>query len=231
MVQLALAGEFVPFAVNVGAGEASETVRPFLPLAERLGRLVYGLCRGVPERLEISYQGEIADYDVRILTLSVERGLLGAAVADPVTFVNAPQLAENLGMTVSDSKTAHSPDYRNMISMRSSCGHSIAGTLAGLRMEPRIVMVDDHNVEVPPSKHLLVVRNDDRPGMIGALGTTLAAHQVNISNMALGRSRSGKAALMVVATDGPVPAAAIEALRAVPGIDAVDAVDDGDTGD
>ena len=227
MVQLALAGEFVPFAVNVGAAEASETVRPFLPLAERLGRLVHGLCHGVPAKLDIAYQGEIADYDVRILTLSVERGLLGAAETESVTFVNAPQLAEKRGMTVTDTKTAHSPDYRNMITIRTSCGHAIAGTLAGLRMEPRIVMVDDHDVEVPPSKHLLVVRNDDRPGMIGALGTTLAAHNVNISNMALGRSRAGRAALMVVATDGPVPAAAIEALRAVPGFSAVDAVDDG----
>ena len=227
MVQLALAGEFVPFAVNVGASEASETVRPFLPLAERLGRLIHGVCAGVPASIEVTYQGQIADYDTRILTLSVLKGVLGAGSTEPVTFVNAPQLAEKHGLVVSESKTAHSPDYRNMITLRSSCGHAIAGTLAGLRMEPRIVMVDDHLVEVPPSKHLLVVRNDDRPGMIGVLGTTLANNNINIANMALGRARTGGSALMIVATDQTVPAAAIETLRAAPGITRVDHIDEG----
>ena len=113
-----------------------------------------------------------------------------------------------------------------MITLRSSCGHAIAGTLAGLRMEPRIVMVDDHMVEVPPSKHLLVVRNDDRPGMIGVLGTTLANHGVNIANMALGRARTGGSALMIVATDQSVPAAAIESLRTAAGITRVDHIDE-----
>ena len=226
MVKLALAGEFVPFAVNVSAAEASETVRPFLPLAERMGRMVHGLCRSIPASIEITYQGQIAEYDVRILSLSVLRGVLSIGSSETVTFVNAPQLAEKHGLTVTDAKSAHSPDYRNMITVRTSCGHSIAGTLAGLRMEPRIVMVDEHTVEVPPSKHLLVVRNDDRPGMIGVLGTTLAKHGVNISNMALGRARTGGTSLMMVATDQAVPGTAIEELRATSGIHGVDSIDD-----
>ncbi len=76
MVQLALAGEFVPFAVNVDASEASETVRPFLPLAERLGRLLAGVCNGIPNGIDIRYEGEIAAYDTRILTLSVLKGVM-----------------------------------------------------------------------------------------------------------------------------------------------------------
>ena len=87
-------------------------------------------------------------------------------------------------------------------------------------------MVDDHMVEVPPSRHLLVVRNDDRPGMIGAVGMLLAASGVNISNMALGRGADGRAALMVLDTEGPVPAAAIDAMRATPGISGVDPIDE-----
>ena len=79
-VVLALRGDFVPFAVNVAASEASETVRPFLPLAERLGRLFTGLAGGAPETLEITYEGEIADYDCRVLTLSVLKGVLGPVV-------------------------------------------------------------------------------------------------------------------------------------------------------
>lgn len=226
MVQLALAGEFVPFAVNIDAAEASATVQPFLPLAERMGRLMAGLCRGAPATLEIAFAGQIAEYDTRILQLSVLKGLLAAVTAEPVTFVNASMLATDLGLVVSDWKTAASDDYRNKITLRSSCGHSLAGTLAGLRMEPRIVMVDDHDVEVPPSRHLLVVRNDDRPGMIGVVGTTVGNHGVNISNMALGRTKGGGSALMVLDTDGAVPQLAINELRLIPGISGVDPIDE-----
>jgi len=156
----------------------------------------------------------------------VLKGLLGAVTTGPVTFVNAPMLAAEVGMAVSDWKTATSDDYRNKITLRSSCGHSLAGTLAGLRMEPRIVMVDDHDVEVPPSRHLLVVRNDDRPGMIGVVGTTVGNHGVNISNMALGRTKGGGSALMVLDTDGAVPQVVIDELRLLPGITGVDPIDE-----
>src|SRR5258705_8133363 len=90
MVQRALAGEFVPFAVNVSAAEASETVRPYLPLAERLGALFASLCERVPPALEVEYQGGLADYDTRILTLAVLRGLLSSGSEEPVSYVNAP---------------------------------------------------------------------------------------------------------------------------------------------
>ena len=106
-----------------------------------------------------------------------------------MSYVNAPQLAEQRGLQVRESSTATSPDYRSLITLRSG-SHAVAGTLitAGLRTEPRIVMVDDHVVEVPPSPHMLVVRNDDRPGMIGIVGTALGAAGVSISSMAVGPS-------------------------------------------
>ena len=111
-VVLALRGDFVPFAVNVAASEASEVVRPFLPLAERLGRLFSGLAGGAPETLEVFYEGEIADYDCRVLTLSILKGVLGPVVAEPVTFVNAPQLAEARGIAVRETKSADARELR-----------------------------------------------------------------------------------------------------------------------
>src|SRR5436305_7991749 len=96
-VILALRGDFVPFAVNVAASEASETVRPFLPLAERLGTLFTALAGAVPDTLEVSYEGEIADYDCRVLTLAITRGLLAPVVDEPGPFVDAPQLAQMRG--------------------------------------------------------------------------------------------------------------------------------------
>ncbi|MBW3626638.1 MAG: phosphoglycerate dehydrogenase [Actinobacteria bacterium] len=216
-VALALAGEFVPFAVNVSASEASETVRPFLPLAERLGSLFARLSEGVPSVLEITYEGQLADYDVRILTLSVLKGLFSGVVDEPVSYVNAPQLAEERGVEVRETTTSAVHDYVNLIALRGDA-HAIGGTLAGLRGEPRIVMLDDHTVEVPPAQHMLVVRNDDRPGMIGLVTTALGDAEVNISDIHVGRSPQGDAALMILATDQALPAEVLTRLRTSPGI-------------
>jgi D-3-phosphoglycerate dehydrogenase len=217
MVQLALEGEFVPFAVNVSAAEASETVRPYLPLAERLGRLFSSLAEGVPGTVEIAYEGQLAGYDTRILTLSVLKGLFGAASDEPVTFVNAPLLAKDHGVEVRETSTATSVDYVNLVTVRGG-GHTLSGTLAGRRGEPRIVNVDDHTTDVPPAAHMLVVRNDDRPGMIGLVGTVLGDAAVNIADMDVGRSAAPGSAIMVLATTEPAPGHVIERLRAAAGI-------------
>ena len=227
-VVLALRGDFVPYAVNIAAGEASETVRRFLPLAERLGRLFSGLAGGVVETLELSFEGQVADYDCRILGLSVLKGLFAPVSAEPVSFVNAPQMAADRGVTVRETKTSSSRDYVNLISIEGRAGErtvAVAGTLSGRSEQPRIVRIDDHIVDLPPARHMLVVRNDDRPGMIGAVGSTLGKAGVNIADMALGRNPSGEHALMVLATDSLVPTEVIEDLRAQPGILDAKAID------
>ncbi|HEV3494864.1 MAG TPA: phosphoglycerate dehydrogenase [Actinomycetes bacterium] len=216
-VALALAGEFVPYAVNVDASEAAEAVRPFLPLAERLGRIWASLEEGGPKSLAVDYQGQLADYDTRILTLAVLRGVLSAAGTDAVSYVNAPQLAQARGIEVQESRTATAHDYVNLITVRGD-GHSLAGSLFGLRNEARLVMVDDHTVDAPPARHMVVVRNDDRPGVIGLVGTILGRAGVNISDMDVGRSAAGVAALMVIATDQPLPAPVVAELRNADGI-------------
>jgi D-3-phosphoglycerate dehydrogenase len=220
MVGLALAGEFVPFAVNVNAAEASEVVRPFLGLVERLGALFAGLS-GRADTLEVSYEGEIAGYDTRILTLSLLKGFFGRISDDPVSFVNAPKLAEEHGITVTETTSTTSHAYINLVTVRGA-GHSIAGTLVGLNGEPRLVMVDDHRVDVPPAGHMLVVRNDDRPGMIGKVGTIVGEAGVNIADMDVGTAASGASAMMVLATTEEVPDSVCDTLRAVEGIVSVD---------
>ncbi|HEX6596949.1 MAG TPA: phosphoglycerate dehydrogenase [Acidimicrobiales bacterium] len=216
-VVLALGGEFVPYAVNVDASEASETVRPFLPLAERLGRIFAVLAGPAIGTLAVDYQGALADYDTRILTLAVLKGVLGASTTDPVSYVNAPQLAAAAELDVEESRTSEAHDYVNLITMRGG-GHSLAGTLFGLRDEARLVMIDDHAVDIPPARHMVVVRNDDRPGMIGTVGSKIGEAGINISDMDVGRAASGEAALMVLCTDQPVAGAVLDDLRATPGI-------------
>jgi len=224
MVELALAGDFVPYAVNVSAAEASETVRPFLSLAERLGSLFASLTAGANGPLEVEYQGQLAGYDNRILTLAVLKGFFGHISDEPVSYVNAPALAESHGIEVREQATTTSQDFVNLITLRRG-DHAMAGTLSGLNSEPRLVAVDGHGVDLPPSPHMLVVRNEDRPGMIGLVGTILGEAGINIADMDVGRSASGVPAMMVVATSGPVPAAVADALRAADGIISVHNVD------
>lgn len=216
-VSLALAGEFVAFAVNVEASEASEAVRPFIALAERLGLIFAELSGSLPPRIEIEYQGALADNDVSLLTLSVLKGVLGASSEEPVSYVNAPRVLQERGAEVRESKTSTAHDYVNLITVRGG-DHSVGGTLVGLRGEPRLVMVDDHPTEMPPARNMLVVRNDDRPGMIGVVGTIVGEAGVNIGDLDVGRLPDGQSALMVMAIDEPLPPDVLDQLRAAPGV-------------
>jgi D-3-phosphoglycerate dehydrogenase len=220
-VVLALRGEFVPYAVNVNASEANATVQPFLPLAERLGRLFTALAGGAVETLEVSYEGEIGDYDCRVLTLAVLKGVLGGVVDEPVSFVNAPQLAEARGLDVRETTSSSASDFVNLLTLRGVAGDRpvhVAGTLFGKRARPRIVGILEHSVDIPPSSHMLVVRNDDTPGMIGKVGTILGDADVNIADMAVGTNAEGASALMVITASSEVPAEAAERVRAVDGV-------------
>ena len=217
MVQLALAGEFVPFAVNINAAEANETLRPFLPLAERLGRLFASLIGGSPKTLEICAEGELAGYDTRILTLAALKGFFGAYSDEPVTYVNAPQHAKDSGVEVREVNCTTSADYVNLITLTAG-EHSMSGTLAGRRSEQRIVAIDDHTFDVPPADYMLMVKNDDRPGVIGSVGTLLGDAGVNIADMDVGRALTPGTAVMLIAPTGEVPADVVASLRESPGI-------------
>ncbi len=218
-VLLALAGDFVPYAVNVAAREVSEAVRPFMPLAEQLGRFLGCLHERLPDRLEVEVRGDLAGAATGILTLSALKGLFSTTTEEPVSYVNAPQLAEQRGLEVTETSTATSPNYKSLVTLRSGA-HSVAATLAGagLRAEPRVVMVDDHTVEVPPARHMLVVRNDDRPGVVGAIGTALGDAGISISSMAVGPSVEEDTALMVLSTGEPAPDEVLARLRGSDGI-------------
>jgi D-3-phosphoglycerate dehydrogenase len=214
-VVLALAGDFVPFAVNVDAGAVSETVRPFLGISEILGRFIASLSGGLPDELTVECQGTLAGEDVSILTLAVLKGLFAAVADDPVSYVNARRVAEERGLVLHETQTASSPYRVSVVTVRSS-RHSISGTLVG--GEPRIVDLDAHAVEVPPAEVMVVVRNDDRPGKIGLVGTALGDVGISIVNMAVGQTAGGNTALMVLATDRSVPVEVLDKLRRAPGI-------------
>lgn len=218
-VQLALAGDFVPFAVNVAAGEVSNVVRPFMGLAELLGRFIGGLLDGEPADLEVIYQGDIAGSGTKILTLSALKGLLVATGHAAASFVNAPQMAADHHITFSEMSTHDSPEYVNVITVRSG-QHAVSGTLmtVGTRVETRIVSVDGHSVEIAPAASMLVVRNNDRPGMIGLVGVALGEAGISITSMAVGPDHNSGTALMVMSTASPTPTSVVEKVRNTEGI-------------
>jgi D-3-phosphoglycerate dehydrogenase / 2-oxoglutarate reductase len=217
MVQLALAGEFVPFAVNVNAAEANETLRPYLPLAERLGRLFASLNGEAPSTLEVCCDGDIAGYDTRIVALAAMKGFFGYFSDEPVTYVNAPQLAAEHGVEVRETNCATGIDFVNLVTVRGG-EHSISGAIVGKRGEQRIVMVDEHGFDVPPAANMLMVKNDDRPGVIGTVGTLLGNAGVNIADMDVGRAAEPGTAVMLIAPSAAVPTEVVDALRQAPGI-------------
>ncbi len=204
-VLLALRGELAPYAVNVEAGrELSDVVRPFMPLAEKLGRIFTALAGGNVQEVQFSYQGSIADHDTRVLTLAALKGMFANVVHEPVTFVNAPLLATERGIEVAETKSAMSRDYVNAIEISAGERAAVAGTLVGKRNEERLVRILDFEVDFPPGPYMCFLRYDDRPGVIGAIGTILGRCGVNIADMRVGRQEKGGEALMCLTVDQPI---------------------------
>jgi D-3-phosphoglycerate dehydrogenase len=215
-VQLALAGHFVPFAVNIAATEVPEAVRPWLPVAERLGRLFGGLSRELPEMLEVEFQGGLADEDTRVLALAVQKGLFSAATDEPVSYVNAPHLAEERGMAVRVTAGHASGGYSNVVVVRGG-RHCVGGTMFSDGVA-RVVTVDDHDIELPLARWMLMVHNDDRVGMVAAVASIVAKAGLNIVDLKLGRSAQGGTAMMALTFESAVPAEVVAELGSTPGI-------------
>jgi len=228
MVRLALKGEFVPYAVNISAGaEVSEIVRPFLPLAERLGTLLAGLAESGVREVECAYLGRIAESDTRVLTLGILKGILRGVVNEPVSFVNAPMLAKERGLAVSEMRSTVSQDYVSLISLRADTDAGpvkVGGTLLGKKNAERVMQIDDFDVEIAPAEHMIFFTYTDVPGVIGTVGTILGEHHVNIGTMEVGRKSEGGQALMCLTVDAPVPSEVLEHIAAEIGADRLRAI-------
>ncbi len=208
-VLLALRGEFVPFAVNVDVGgDIPESVRPYLRLVERLGRVVVGLAGTGIESLRFEYHGTIAEHDTRALTLSGLKGAFSMVVHEPVTFVNAPLIAQERGISIEETKSSQSLDYVNLVQVRAQSKEetvSVAGVLVGKRDTERLVRVYGYDIDMAFEPIMAFFRYEDRPGIVGVVGNLLGSAGVNIANMQVGRHTEGGEALMGLAVDSPIP--------------------------
>lgn len=206
-VRLALSGELVPDAVNVQGGQLAEAVKPMVPLAEQIGAIACSLAEGALERIDVEALGEIAEHDVRVLELSALKGVFQRLVHDPVSFVNAPVLAEQRGVEVALTSDAASGDHRSLIrvTLTQTDGQkvSVAGTVSGGRDIAKLVEVDGFDVDVPISAHMAFFRYHDRPGIVAIVGRVLGEGGVNIGGMQVSRDDSSHA-LIVLTVDSPI---------------------------
>jgi D-3-phosphoglycerate dehydrogenase len=211
-VRLALAGEFVPDAVNVQGGAVAEEIRPALPLAEQLGRIFTALAGGVAARVEVEVLGEIAALDVRVLQLAAMKGIFLDSVAEQVTYVNAPLIARERGVAVSLSTTSECPDWRNLIRLTGTLPDgqaiSVSGTLTGIRQTAKIVEINGFATELALADHMMFLSYTDRAGVVGVVGQILGDREINIAGMQVCRDARGGEALIALTVDSAVPAGA-----------------------
>ncbi|QAY61098.1 phosphoglycerate dehydrogenase [Microbacterium protaetiae] len=221
-VKLALEGDLVPDAVNVAGGVIDPFVRPGIALVEMLGQFFTGLTEGALTSLDIEVRGELAAYDVSVYRLAALKGIFTNIVSENVSYVNAPLFAEQRGIETRLIVEADSPLYRNITILRGSLSDgtvlSVAGTLAGTRMVPKVVGINDYEIEVPFERYHLVMRYADKPGIVAIYGQLLGDAGINIEGLQVAHPDSSGRALSILTVDSPVPDELVEQIR-----DAIDA--------
>lgn len=212
-VLLALAGEFVPGAVNVTGAAIGEEVMPWLDLVRKQGVLLGAIAHEPPVNLTVLVRGELASEQVGVLELSVLRGLFSAVTDQPVTFVNAPAMARARGVSTEVATAAESPNHRSLVDVRAVFADgntlNVAGTLSGSGSDQvhKIVNINGRNYDMRAEGWNLAVLNyADRPGALGRIGTLLGEADIDIAAAQLSRDSDGAGATVVLRVDRAVPA-------------------------
>ncbi len=217
-----LKGGVIQQAVNFFSlsGDLYDQVKPALDLAERLGALLAQVCRGPHERIEVGLYGELRELDPKPILAAAAAGILGRGAGPGVTVVNAVAVARERGIDVVESTSSASVGFSNLIAVRLKTAdddHSVAGTLFG-RNHLRLVDIDGVEVDTIPAGHLLYVKNEDTPGVVGHIGTLLGERKVNIARMTVGRKPGSGRAVMLIEIDGEIGEEALAAVSGITGV-------------
>jgi len=195
-------------------------LRPYLRLGEQLGSFLGQISNYAIEEVLIEYHGEAVEYGTKPITISVLKGLLTPFVGETVNFVNAPIMAKERGIKITESTSAEAEDFASLIALtaRSKMEQNyIAGTLFG-RKELRIVKLNNFFIEAIPEGYILLVNNYDKPGVIGNLGNALGSRNINIATMQFGRDRMGGNAISLLHLDAPLPPGMLGEILRLPNI-------------
>ncbi len=213
-VAAALEGGLVTNAVNIPVIDAAdlEVLGPFIPLAAKLGRLATELAGGRAQRISLEYYGVLADYDTRLLTVAALNGAFQGRVDQPVNYVNAPMIAAERGVEVTEERRRSSRDFTNLVAV-SADGVRVAGTTIGGDNRHWLVSALGFELEMELAPLMVFLRYDDVPGVIGRVGTLFGEAGVNIANMAVSRNNQGGKAVMALSLDADPPSELIVRLR------------------
>lgn len=195
--------------------EQLSILEPYVRLGERMGSFVAQLLQGAVQKVDISYGGELCSLRLEPVSASILKGILSVVHCEAVNFVNAPFIAQQRGIEVTESRHNHPRDYVNLVSLQVTTEtekRCCEGTLYGAR-EPRIVSVDGHRMDVIPVGHKLVTWQRDMPGVVGRIGSFLGDHNINIAEMQMGRESPRGSALMVLSVDDVVGSELLDRIR------------------
>ncbi|MDX6648389.1 MAG: D-3-phosphoglycerate dehydrogenase / 2-oxoglutarate reductase [Solirubrobacteraceae bacterium] len=225
-VVAALTGGVVTTAVNIPAvaPEDMEVLGPFVPLCEQLGRIGMALAEASSvDRVEVELLGRMAERDTRLLSLAVLKGILAGHTEEEVNLVNAPSLAEERGIDVSETKRTSARDFTDLLRVTVVSGDEqvrVVGTTIGRRHRPHLLEAWGQRFNIQLEGHITLLRYSDVPGMVGNVGTVFGTHGINIVSMAVGRQAEGDdagLAAMAITTDAPVPGAVLDEILALDG--------------
>ncbi|QKT07786.1 phosphoglycerate dehydrogenase [Gordonia sp. X0973] len=204
-VRLALAGHFVPDAVNITGGAVDDEVAPWLELARKLGVMVGAISADVPASVTVDVRGELAANNVEVLGLSALRGIFSATTDEPVTFVNAPAVAQARGVDSEVTTATESPNHRSVVDVKAvfpdGSTHNVAGTLSGPREVEKVVNINGRSFDLRAEGNNLVLSYADKPGSLGKIATALGDAGVDIQAAALSQDASGDGATVMLRVD------------------------------
>ncbi len=201
-------------AVNLAA-LADPALAPYLRLAEDLGGLAAQLVEGRVRRVEVVYGGHIGGYDVGTVTQSAVAGALRPRLGDEVNVINARFAAKEAGVEILESKRAEAGNYKSLVTVQveTEKGHkAVSGTIFEGR-NPRIVQIDDLDIDLKPRRDMLCMHYRDVPGVVGKVGTVLGRNGINIARMEVGRTERGKQAMALLTVDEQVPPSVVDEIR------------------
>ncbi|MCH2519820.1 MAG: phosphoglycerate dehydrogenase [Dehalococcoidia bacterium] len=217
-----LAGEPARNTVNAPflPPEVHAVLAPYIQVGMIVGKLLTHLAEGQFVGVTIRYEGEIAQHNTAMLKSAVLAGLLGPVTGEHVNLINAPFLAQQRGLSLTEQSNEASAEYVSMITATlDTTGGPITVAGTSMRDEAHVVKVNDYWLDITPSSpYLLFVDNQDQPGLIGAVGTLAGRHNINISSMDVGRLNPRGMAMMVIGLDDPVPPSVLEEIKALPQI-------------
>lgn len=204
-------------AVNVPSisAEALKVIQPVLNLAEKIGLLSAQIAEGAIQEVEITYKGELAKIDTQPVTLSLIKGLLTPFLKEDVNYVNALLRAKERNIRILESKTEETEDFTSLISLRTKHTQGetlVEGTLFG-KKEPRIVRINGFRLDALPEGYMLYIFNEDKPGVIGKIGTILGKHNLNISRMHVGQDPMKRRNIILLSLDQPPSQEALKELQ------------------